>query len=79
MTSVSISQLKTAPSRIISDADDYPVAIKNRSKTAGYIVGKDLFETLVAYIEDSIDRKAVEETDYTKGRDFDEIAEELGI
>lgn len=79
MTSVSISQLKTAPSRIISDADDYPVAIKNRSKIAGYIVGKDLFETLVAYIEDSIDRKAVEETDYTKGRDFDEIAEELGI
>lgn len=79
MTSVSISQLKVNPSAVIKAADDYPVALENRSKVKAYLIGKDLYERLVGYIEDCQDRIAVEATDFSKGKDFEKVAKELGI
>ena len=79
MTSVSISQLKKNPSDVFSSAEDYPVAVQRRNKTAGYVVSKAMFEKLVEFVEDFVDRKAIKETDYSKGRDFEEIAADLGL
>lgn len=79
MTTISISQLKANPAAALSSAQDYPVAIQNRNNTAGYIFGKDLFERLIVYLEDSEDKKIIDKTDFSKGRDFEEIAKELGI
>lgn len=79
MTSVSISDLKKNPSSVFSDAEDYPIAVLKRNKTTGYVVSKAMFEKLVEFVENYIDRKAIEEADYSKGRDFEEIAKELGI
>jgi PHD/YefM family antitoxin component YafN of YafNO toxin-antitoxin module len=77
--SVSISRLKINPARVIRDAEYVPVAIKKRDKVKAYLIGKDLYEKLVSYIEDYEDKKAVSETNFTKGRDFEEIADELDI
>jgi prevent-host-death family protein len=79
MSSISISQLKARPSKIIEKALDYPVAIQKRNRIKAYLIGKDLYEKLVSYIENYIDRKAVEETDFAKGKDFEKVAEELDI
>jgi len=79
MTTISISQLKVNPAAALSSAGDFPVAIKNRNKTAGYIISKDLFEKLVLYLEDMEDRKLIKATDFSKGGDFEDIARELGI
>ena len=79
MTYVSISDLKTNPADVISASLDYPIAIQKRSKTQAYLVGKDIFEKLVAHMEDIIDAKAVREADFSTGRDFEEIAGELGL
>jgi len=78
-TSVSISTLKVNPSKIISLAADYPVAIENRNRIAAYIIGKDLYEKLFTYLEDLIDKKAVEETNFEKGEDFEKVVEELNL
>ena len=51
MTSVSITQLKVNPMAVLNSADDYPVEIQNRSKIAGYFVGKNLFEKMVNFME----------------------------
>lgn len=77
--SISISQLKSNPSKAISKASDYPMTIKNRGKVKAYLLGKELFEKLLSYIEDYIDKKAVRETDFRKGRNFDEVAKELNL
>ena len=79
MTSVSISELKTNPSAVLSAADDYPVEVKRRNKTEAYVVGKDLFEKLILFLEDIEDKRTIEKTDFSKGRDFEEVAKELGI
>ncbi|OGK15981.1 hypothetical protein A2690_00815 [Candidatus Roizmanbacteria bacterium RIFCSPHIGHO2_01_FULL_39_12b] len=79
MTSVSISQIKVNPSRVLKAAQDFPVAIKKRNEIEGYVIGKDLYEKLMVYIENFIDRKAVKETDFDDGVDFEDVAEELGI
>ena len=79
MTSISVSQLKTNPASAINEAEDIPLAIQKRNKVAAYLVGKELFEKIVAYIEDYIDRSAVAKIDYSKGRNFKKLAEELGI
>jgi len=79
VTNVSISDLKTSPAKVIAASKDYPVAIQKRGKTQAYVVGKDLFEKIITFVEDYIDRKALEETDFGKGRDFEEVAAELGI
>jgi PHD/YefM family antitoxin component YafN of YafNO toxin-antitoxin module len=79
MNSVSISQLKTHPSKAIAGALDYPVAVESRNKVKAYLIGKDLYEKIASYIEDHVDRKAIEETDFSKGEDFEKVAQELGI
>ncbi|PIV09701.1 prevent-host-death protein [Candidatus Roizmanbacteria bacterium CG02_land_8_20_14_3_00_36_15] len=79
MNTISISQLKINPSKVINLAGDYPVAVEKRNKVKAYLVGKDLFEKIVDYIEDYTDRKAVEQTDFKKGHDFEKVALQLGI
>ncbi len=79
MDSLSISQLKTHPAKAISQASDYPVAVESRNKVKAYLIGKELYEKIVSFIEDYLDRAAVEKTDFRKGRDFEKVAQELGI
>jgi PHD/YefM family antitoxin component YafN of YafNO toxin-antitoxin module len=79
MDSLSISQLKTHPSKAISQATDYPVAVESRNKVKAYLIGKELYEKIVCFIEDYIDKAAVKKTDFRKGKDFEEVAKELGI
>lgn len=76
---ISISELKINPAQALFRAEDYPLAIKSRNKTKAYLLGKSLFEKIVAYIEDYIDKKAVQETDFSKGKDFEKVAKDLGI
>lgn len=79
MTQISISKLKTNPSGAIASAAEYPVAIQNRNKTQAYLLGSELFEKLIAYLEDYSDTKEVAGTDLNEVRDFEEVAKELGI
>jgi PHD/YefM family antitoxin component YafN of YafNO toxin-antitoxin module len=79
MSDISISQLKTHPAKALHKAVDYPVAIKKRNKVKAYLIGKDLYEKIVRYMEDYIDRRAVDAADFSKGKDFEKVAEELGI
>lgn len=79
MDTISISQLKISPSKIISQSFDYPVAVENRNKVQAYIVGKELYEKILTFIEDYIDRAAVKKTDFKKGKNFELVAKELGI
>ena len=79
MTHASISELKKNPSAVLAGAEDYPVAILKRNKTAGYVVSKAMFEKMVEFVEDALDKEVIEKTDFSKGRPFEEIAEELGI
>ena len=79
MSDVSISGLKVNPAKVIRKAEDIPVAIKKRNKIKAYLIGKSLYEKLVSFIEDFIDEGAVKSTDFSKGKDFEEIAKDLGI
>lgn len=79
MIQVNISELKKNPSKSISFASDYPVAIENRNKVTAYLVGKELFENIIAYIENFIDKREIDKTDYSRSRDFEETAKELGL
>lgn len=63
----------------INSSFDYPVAVKNRSKTQAYLIGKALFERMIAFIEDYVDRKAVDEADYRKGTKMEDLMKELGL
>lgn len=78
-TSISISQLKANPSKAISQAIDYPVTVKSRGETKAYLMGKELFEKIIYWVENYVDKKAVRETDFSRGRDFEEVAKELDI
>ena len=79
MNSISISQLKVNPSKAISDALDFPLAIENRNNVEAYLIGKDLYDMIVTQLENAIDRKAIEKTDFNMGRDFEAIAQELNL
>lgn len=79
MNVVSISQLKVRPAQAITAATDYPVAVQSRNQTKAYLVGRNLYEKLIAYIEDYIDREAVKNTDFKKGKNFEKVASELRI
>jgi len=76
---VSISQLKTNPSKVISQSADYPVVVEKRNKVKAYLVGKDLFEMIVSHLEDYSDKKVIEKTDFTKGKDFETVARDLNL
>lgn len=79
MDNISISKLKINPSKAISQASEFPLAIEKRNQVKAYLIGKELYEKIVSYIEDFIDRRAVETTNFKKGRDFEKVAKELGI
>lgn len=79
MSDISISQFKTRPAKALREAVDYPVAIKKRNEVKAYLIGKDLYEKIVSYMEDYVDRRTVETTDFSKGKSFEKVAEELGI
>ena len=79
MDTISISDLKTNPTKAIDFAADFPLAIQNRNKVKAYLLGKDLYEKIVAYIENVIDKKAVEKTDFKKGKDFESVAKRLNL
>lgn len=79
MSNISISQLKTSPAKAISEASDYPVAVQSRNKVKAYLIGKDLYGKLIAFIEDHIDKAVIKKTDFKKGRNFEKVAKELGI
>ena len=55
------------------------MAVQNRNKTEAYVVGKGLFEKLERMVEDFIDRKAIEETDFSKGENLEKVMKKLGI
>jgi len=79
MNQISVSDLKANPARVINISEDMPVAIQKRNKIKAYLLGKDLYEKLVSFIEDYIDEQAVKTTDFKKGSDFEKVAKELGI
>lgn len=79
MNSISISQLKVNPSLAIKNSFDFPLAVESRNEVKAYILGKDLYELIVSYVENATDRQAVEETDFSTGRDLEDVAEELGL
>ncbi len=79
MNVVSISQLKASPAKILSQAADYPVAVNKRNKIEGYLIGSKLYEKIIGFMEDLIDRQAVKKADFSKAQDFGKVAEELGI
>lgn len=79
MNTVSISQLKVRPAQVINASADYPVAVQSHNQTKAYLIGQKLYEKLVTYIEDHIDREAVKNTNFEKGKNFERIASELGI
>lgn len=80
---VSISALKVNPSAAIAQAGDYPLEIISRGKSQAYLVGKNLFETLLAHLEDAQDRKtvksAIQNGDLANATNFEDFAKELGI
>lgn len=63
----------------ISRAEDYPLVVRSRNQVKAYLMGKELFEKIIAYLEDYIDKKAVREADFKKGQDFAQVAKELGV
>lgn len=50
--SVSISELKKNPSRIINQSEGAPVAVLNHNKPSAYIIPADVFEALMEKLED---------------------------
>lgn len=50
--SVSISDLKKNPSRIINEAEGAPVAILNHNKPSAYLIPAEAFEALMEKFED---------------------------
>lgn len=79
MNTISISQLKINPSSALARAVDYPVAVENRNKIQGYVIGKALFEKIIAFLEDKEDQAAAKNADFSKGRNFEDVAQELGL
>ena len=77
--SISISQLKAQPTKAISRAEDYPLVVKSRNQVKAYLLGKELFEKIAAYLEDYLDKKIVEETDFRQGRDFEKFVQGLDL
>lgn len=79
MDTISISQLKRNPSEAIAKAIDYPIAVENRHNVKAYLIGKKLYEKIVAYLEDYMDKQAISDTDFSKGKDFEIVAKSLDL
>ncbi len=79
MNTISISKLKASPAKAIELSTEYPVAVEKRNEIKAYLIGKDLYDKLLNYIEDYVDKKAVSTADFKKGKNFDKLAKELGV
>ncbi|MEI6690423.1 MAG: antitoxin [bacterium] len=79
MNSISITELKTNPAAAFFAADDYPVPVMSRNSVRGYVVGKDLFEKMLLWMEDKMDADAIKNADFSTKTDFEEFAKELGV
>jgi antitoxin StbD len=62
--SVSISDLKKNPSRIIQQSEGAPVAILNHNKPSAYIIPADAFEALMERLEDYELSRIVQEREH---------------
>ena len=62
--SVSISDLKKNPSRIINQSEGAPVAILNHNKPSAYIIPADAFEALMEKLEDYELSRIVQEREH---------------
>ncbi len=79
MNTISVSKLKTNPSKAILQAEDLPLAVQKRNDTKAYLVGKNLYEKIVSFIEDYIDLTASKNADFSKEYELNEVLDELGI
>ncbi len=79
MNVVSISQLKASPAKILRQAADYPVAVNKRNQVEAYLIGSNLYEKMISFMEDLVDRKAIKQANFSQAEDFEEVAKELGI
>ena len=62
--SVSISDLKKNPSRIINQSEGAPVAILNHNKPSAYIIPASAFEALMEKLEDYELSRVVKEREH---------------
>ena len=62
--SVSISDLKKNPSRIINESEGSPVAILNHNRPSAYIIPAEAFEALMEKLEDYELSRVVEEREH---------------
>jgi antitoxin StbD len=51
-SSISISELKKNPSRVIAQSEGAPVAILNHNKPSAYLVPAAAFESMMEYLDD---------------------------
>ena len=51
-SSISISELKKNPSRIIAQSEGAPVAILNHNRPSAYLVPAAAFEAMMEYLDD---------------------------
>lgn len=51
-SSISISELKKNPSRVITQSEGAPVAILNHNKPSAYLVPAAAFEAMMEYLDD---------------------------
>ncbi len=51
--SVGLSELKANPAAVIRAAEDEPVAILNRNKPAGYVIGAAQWEAITEVLENT--------------------------
>lgn len=79
MTTVSVSTLKINPAKILEAAQDYPVAVAKRAKIKGYLLGEQLYEKLLSYVEDHLDKKSIKTANFRRGKNFDKVVRELGL
>ena len=50
--SISISEFKKNPTKVLREAGQQPIAVLNHNRTAFYLVEPRLFEALVEHLED---------------------------
>ncbi len=50
--SISISEFKKNPTKVLREAGNQPVAVLNHNKPAFYLVEPSLFEAMVEHLED---------------------------
>lgn len=79
---ISISQLKMNPAAAIAQSMDYPLEVFSKGKSQAYLVGKKMFDSIVEYMEDIEDYRAIDEAiktgEINQATDFEEFVKTLG-